>query len=378
MKIPLTVVGVFFCLVALPAGAQQILPNSFGPWKTVDRAPYVLVTPGVIGGVAVTTSGQQTLATEEYGFVGGEIATYTRGNDSLEVTLYRMKDPTGAFGEYSYLRTPDMPRAKLAEHSSMSAARALILVGNLVVEVHGSDLPSQTANLKTMIAAVAPRAEHGPLPTLSQHLPLTGLIERTDRYVLGPQALNQFAPIAGGDWLGFSAGAEAALANYRLDGHDVTLVVADFPTPQIAAERLKSFQNDLHINSLDADANPKGLYAQRSLTLVGIVAGAKSKEEADKLLSQIQSGTVLTWDEPTWQFTQPGWGPIIVGTIMSTGLICVFALVSGFALGGIRLIVKRVAPGKVFDRPSDMQVLQLGLNSKPINAQDFYGIGKDS
>ncbi|HTZ98752.1 MAG TPA: hypothetical protein VMB02_00370, partial [Candidatus Aquilonibacter sp.] len=33
---------------------------------------------------------------------------------------------------------------------------------------------------------------------------------------------------------------------------------------------------------------------------------------------------------------------------------------------------KRVLPGRVFDRPGYVQVLQLGLGSKPINAEDFY------
>ena len=57
--------------------------------------------------------------------------------DALDVTLYKMKDPSGAYGEYSFLRTPDMPRADLAEHSSMSRDRALALVGNFVLDVAG-------------------------------------------------------------------------------------------------------------------------------------------------------------------------------------------------------------------------------------------------
>jgi len=45
---------------------------------------------------------------------------------------------------------------------------------------------------------------------------------------------------------------------------------------------------------------------------------------------------------------------------------------------GLRLIVKRVAPGKIFDRSADLQVLQLGLGSKPINSDDFYGYSGSS
>ena len=80
----------------------------------------------------------------------------------------------------------------------------------------------------------------------------------------------------------------------------------------------------------------------------------------------------LTWNEPSFTFTQPNWGTYIVGIITGTGVLCMFALISGLAFGGIRLIVKRLLPGKVFDRPNHVEILQLGLNSKPIEAKDFY------
>jgi hypothetical protein len=34
--------------------------------------------------------------------------------------------------------------------------------------------------------------------------------------------------------------------------------------------------------------------------------------------------------------------------------------------------MKKFFPGKVFDRPEQMDVLQLGLSSKRINSRDFY------
>jgi hypothetical protein len=52
-----------------------------------------------------------------------------------------------------------------------------------------------------------------------------------------------------------------------------------------------------------------------------------------------------------------------------------FAVVAGLAFGGVRIAVKRLLPGRVFDRGDQLDVLQLGLGSKPINSEDFYGIG---
>jgi hypothetical protein len=68
---------------------------------------------------------------------------------------------------------------------------------------------------------------------------------------------------------------------------------------------------------------------------------------------------------------------MIAGAIFGTGIICAFALVSGIAFGGFRLVVKRFFPDRVFDTSNHLQVLQLGLSSKPINAEDFYGIQGD-
>jgi len=66
---------------------------------------------------------------------------------------------------------------------------------------------------------------------------------------------------------------------------------------------------------------------------------------------------------------------MIVGSIVGAGILCMFAVIAGVAFGGLRLVVKRYFPDKVFDRSSTMQVLQLGLGSKPINSDDFYGTG---
>jgi hypothetical protein len=93
------------------------------------------------------------------------------------------------------------------------------------------------------------------------------------------------------------------------------------------------------------------------------------------LLEQIQSGTEVTWNEPTFQFREPSIEMMIVGAIFGTGTICLFAIIAGLAFGGFRILIKRALPDKVFDRSSHLQVLQLGLASKPINADDFYGMG---
>ena len=368
-------------LAAPPASAQGILPSSFAGWSgnvQAGLAPPILQS-GDSG--AANAAALQEAARREYGFVSGENADYKRGSEEMRVNLYKMKDPSGAYGLYSYLRATDMPHADFTEHSSMSREHALVLTGNLVLEVRGRDLQRYSSALKALVAAVTPHAESGLLPTLSERLPTKGFIDRTDKYVLGPETLYAIFPLAESDWLGFSEGAEAETAKYRVNGHELNLVIADFPTPQTAAKKLAELQKQFNINESkgvsdsNAAANAKPLYAKRAMTLVAIVSGATTKKEADAILDQLESGTQITWNEPTFEFKEPGIGVMIVGAITGTGVICLFAIIAGLAFGGVRLVVKR-ATNRVFDRPDQVQVLQLGLSSKPINAEDFYGYRK--
>jgi hypothetical protein len=352
---------------AIPAVAQGILPNSFAGWVADARTPPLAPSAGV------TQVPQPVLA--EYGWTHTELRQYLRGKSTLIVTLHKLKDPSGSYGLYSFLRTPDMPRADFAEHSSLSEDCALVLIGNLVVEVRGKDLAKSRGELKTLLAAVSPQAQSGLFPTMSDHLPRRGLIERSDHYVLGPAALYQFLPVASEDWLGFSQGAEAELARYRTGGHEITLLIADFPTPQAAQKKLTELEQKLNLNRSPATAAGPTLYARRSLTLLAVVSGAQTQAEADVLLGQINSTAEVTWNEPNFELTQPGMGAVIYGAIIGTGIVCAFAVISGIAFGGVRLAIKRMFPDKVFDRSSRMQVLQMGLTSKPINAEDFYGLG---
>jgi hypothetical protein len=351
-------------LAASSASAQTILPKGFAGWSETASGSFSPAQSGADGKVAGAVA-------KEYDFVSGEHATYTRGADSLDVTLYKMTDPSGAYGEYSFLRTPEMAHADLAEHSSISSTRALALAGNTVLDIRGNGLPKIGAALQSLVTAVSKSAQQGPLPWIGGRLPVDDMIQRSDHYILGPVALNQFFPLGDDDWLGFSHGAEAETAQYQLGGKTATLLLADFPTPQIASDELSRLEKRFNVNGSNSAAGAP-LFAKRTVTMLEIVMGAPTQAQANALLNQIESGTQVTWNEPTFQFKEPSIEMMIVGSIIGTGIICGFTLIAGLAFGGFRLVMKRALPNRVFDRSSQIQVLQLGLSSKPINAEDFY------
>jgi hypothetical protein len=317
---------------------------------------------------------------QEYGFLSGTVQSYTNKDKTISVTLYNMKDSTSAYGLYSFLRGPGMAHAAIAEHSCMSSARALVLDGATVVEITGSNrvnLSGLEPDFKALVTALAIPPTEEPYPDLYKRLPLRGFQEGTDRYVLGPIALNALIPLAAGDWAGFANGAEVETAQYKFSNNAnriVTLIVVDYPTPQFADKMLKEWAGKFNLNPDQPNGKP-ALYAARKLTIVGLVAGAPNAEEAKALLAHLDSGEELTWNEPTFAVNESNINTVIASIIVGTGILCMFTLIAGLAFGGVRLVIKRILPGRIFDRGTEMDVLQLGLASKPINAEDFYGIG---
>ncbi|HKS82862.1 MAG TPA: DUF6599 family protein [Candidatus Acidoferrales bacterium] len=366
-------------LPALQAASKSAaLPNSFAGWTGSVKTG--LTQPEIFNGDKATSTivNEQLGALQEYGLESGEEGAYTRGNDKLEVALYRMKDPSGAYGEFTFLRTPEMATAKIGENAAISNDRAVVQTGNLVLDIHGSKLKEAEKDLNALIAIVGPHAEHGPLPFLRQRLPEKDMLEHSDRYIVGPNVLGNSLPALPGDWLGLTDDAEAELAKYRIKGSEATLVIADFPTPQMASRRLVKMEKEYNVNAAAPKDGYPPIFAKRALTMLAITIGPRTKHDAEILLDQVHSETELTWNEPSFTATEPSMVAMLVGTFIGTGIICLFAMIASLAFGGARLLIKRALPNKVFDRSSEMEILQLGLSSKPINAEDFYGFGRSS
>src|ERR1700733_8595295 len=174
----LCLVSVLFLFASTPAPAQGLLPDSFAGWNCNGKTSFNPAQPAQIVSQTASSAGNDVLA--EYGFVAGEQCEYTRGSEKLGVQVYRMKDPSGAFGLYSYIRTADLPNATLNEHSALGPSRALALDGNLLLDIRGTELPKREKDLKALVADVKLHAEEGPLPSLPNELPSKGMVERSD------------------------------------------------------------------------------------------------------------------------------------------------------------------------------------------------------
>ncbi len=358
---------VLLASAALPAAGQELLPPSFSGWS----APAASVS--YRADALEQWVGADAAIFGEYGALSAERRIYSRGHDTLTATLYRMRDTTGSYGLYTYLLAEPMSPAGLTAHSALARQRALATVGNLLLDVTGSDLQLLKVDLKALVARLT-AADRSPFPTLELHFPAQGRVPNSERYLLGPVALQRLLPLGNGDWLGFADGAEAVLARFRVGKQQATLLLAAYPTPQSAARKLEELGRWFPLNpAQDSAANsPAPLFARRKGSLVMLVVNTRSHSLANTLLEQVRYETQVTWNEPRQSLTDPNIAQILVGTIIGTGVILFFALVAGIGFGGVRILVKYFFPGKVFDRTSQVEILQLGLSSKPIEAKDFY------
>jgi hypothetical protein len=348
--------------------AETVLPAHFGKW-TASNAVQSPVIP----------ANAKDILTES-GLESAESRAYSNGNAAIIVTTYRLHDSTGAYEAYTFFQGPKNNCAESGGQRPCSAPvdassekRHVSLVGNIltIIDNAGSlTLDDQDALSKQINA----KADKTPPPPIPNYLPTRDRIPGTEKYALGPAAfraalstLNRPEYRGLSDVAGFSSGAEAMFAQYQ-NNRDLTVVLLiDYPTPQLAGLHWKHLEQ-----ALPPSANSDGTSIERKGTLLAIVLAPSSRGYAARVRDAVNYETQVTWNEPTHTITDPPITTVLAKIIIATGVFMLVAIVFGVAFGGVRVLMKSLFPGKVFDRPEQMDVLQLGLSGKRINSRDFY------
>jgi hypothetical protein len=345
------------CGVTALAASQELLPATLGDWASTRN---LIVGPREIEKLA----GDDAALMREYGVTGAEQRAYSRGGLSVEVTVFRFADSTTAYGVYSFLRSS-------AEGPRRSAERELL--GNFILEVSGNGLKSQRGPLKALQKQLLIRSDGAPYPLLAQYLPTDGLQRGSERFLLSAASLARVLPIEQSDWVSFRVGAEALLARYRTNGNETSLLLISYPTPQSAQTKQAELGRWFNVNNAESGpTNRPVVYVRRVLSVLAVAVNQDSPQAAQSLLSQVRYQPNFSWNEPGHVATDTPVLVSIYGIMVGTIFLLAFTLVAGVSFGGVRIVIKYLFPGKVFDRAETMQILQLGLSSKPIEAKDFY------
>jgi hypothetical protein len=64
---------------------------------------------------------------------------------------------------------------------------------------------------------------------------------------------------------------------------------------------------------------------------------------------------------------------MVLGGIMLATVLCVIAIVASIAFGGFRVLMQRLFPNRVFDRPQQVELIALHL-SEPAEKTDDPGV----
>ncbi len=362
------------CLAAAahPSAAQGILPSAFAGWTAAS--PATTIAPTNLDPLV----GPDTPAFREYVVKSVEQRSYAQsaaGPQPASITLFRLRDPSSAYGAYTFFQNDSLSAVDLGSYASASRERALIVVGEMLLDVSvpANQARPSDADLKQLADLLDKKADHTPYPYIGAHLPENGRVRNSERYVIGPLGLAHFVPLGTDDWMGYVNSAETILAHYSVNGKDETLIVTSYPTQQVAAKKFAGMLRRFTFDPPgDAPVGQNVLFGKRVSSYIAVVAGAASRKAAHKVLDQVGYESNVTWDEPKQTFTEPSINNMIVEAFLGTGAIMVFAVAAGIGFGGIRILVKIFLPNKIFDREKQIEILQLGIGSKPIKAKDFY------
>src|SRR5271166_1729421 len=110
------------------AAEPALLPDHFGPWLAEGPA-------GIRSGLDLSKGGGDVEpgTLPEAGFRSDETRSYRNGSEELKLSLYRFKDPSGAYEFYTNIIIPHMKSAGLGDESAYDAYQGVILVGNIVL-----------------------------------------------------------------------------------------------------------------------------------------------------------------------------------------------------------------------------------------------------
>lgn len=340
---------------AAPAKPEPILPQTFGGWQ-LSKVPQTSTNPE-----SADPINAQLL--KEYGFTDFESATYTRDDGrKLTIKAARFQDASGAYGAFLFYKLPQMLEETIGDQAASLNERILFFKGNILIDAVFQHLSAMSAAELRELASDFPRlpGSSASLPSIPNYLPKEGAVNNSAKYIVGPAGLAATGAPLPTQFVDFNKGAEAVVQNYAFGFDQATLMLIDYPTPQIAIAELQQIQSAQKAHQLGGT----NLVVKRTGPIIAAVSGPISENDAKSLLSKVNYDANVTWNEkaPTLRDNAAN---LIVGVIILGAIVCGLGLVAGIAFGGFRVAIKRMFPGRFFDRPEQVEFIALHLSENP-------------
>ena len=225
---------------------------------------------------------------------------YQAGDRTVSVSVWQLKDTTGALAALQWLQP------------------GVIQHGNYAIRVESQLNPDELWPLQSKL----PKVDRSANPNLPGFAPT-----RAEGTVFGAVCTrSRFTRKVRAPYLRRSGripqGSRAQIARYRTDAGEVKLLLLSYPTPQIAGNRFREF------------SKRSDLTARRYGPMVGVVLDAGTPDAADKMLSAISYQPNITWSEPVPKYQNPG--EMIEAICILAGALIFASVVLGLVFGGFR------------------------------------------
>lgn len=285
------------------------------------------ILPDSIGAYHRTASSQPALPDgpiwKELGLKDSETATYENGAAKFHATAYHLQDTTSSLAAFDWLRPSQSTPSAVAKMAAETPTSLLLVHGNYLLQFDGY---KPTLPELDVVAGELKNVDNTTLPVL--YLPSGNLVPNSERYIIGPAALQKFSPGIPPSVAAFHLGAEAEMAVYHSQKGDTPVLVFNYPTFAISRQRAAEFEK------------LPGAMVKRSGPLVALTLNPADPDLAENVLSQVAYRADVTLQEhvPT---LRDNIGNLVINAFILIGILLCFALVAGLAVGGVRAWMRR-------------------------------------
>jgi hypothetical protein len=278
----------------------------------------------------------------EYGMFAVSSRDYTDGKTRLTVEVFQMNFTSSAYGLHLFNR------------GQLAPNRREFFQNQYLVSL-STDPPTATPDpaLEPVLRQLLPQADSGQPPPLPLHLPDADKIAGTEKYYVGPLGLARISPFEElKDVVNFTGGAEATSARYRNGSGEMSLLIVEYPTPQLAADAYAKFQT--YFDALPQEAKEKRLLTKTGNYVIELFNVA-DRASAETFVKQIKYSPKVYWEgkqitdiplvfrppDPTAVEEAFQTANVLIRTFYWIGVMLTSALVLGVVVGSTLFYWKR-------------------------------------
>ena len=368
----LTATVIFLSLLASPALAKPgpaapapppLLPTDFAGWS--------LSGPVQDSTAPEAADAANAAVLKEYGFQQFTTAHYTNGDNKLSVRAIRFQDASGAYGAFTFFRRPGSLAEQIGRSAAWDGSHVLFWNGATLVDATLEKVTPMTGSELRELAKALPQppGSANVAPPLPGYLPRQDLDPNLTHYSLGPEAYVRSGGVLPAALVDFGLSAEAVTSNYSSRDGDGQITLLIYPTPQMAAARLRDIDGFLKAGNTRstwpqalAESRPDSLLTRRSGPIIALTSGSLPPATAHKLINQVNYQADVVWNNPQGYISDGSKvARLILGIFALTGILGGAAILLGLFLGGGRALYRviRGKPASAFQEETEFIRLNL-------------------